>query len=111
VLNENGILLLITGSEELHSPKRDWLSYDVSFPENESLESGALCKVKNKEVGAEFYDYHWTDSDYREVFEKAGLEVIESHRPLGLPRDGYPWLSESEVSPHQIYLLKRAIHP
>ncbi len=106
-LKKNGIMILITGSEELHSSNNDWLSYDVNFPENENLISGSICKIKNKDVGAVFYDYHWTEEDYRKLFEIAGLTLVQTHKPLGDLRDPYIWKDELKVSPHLIYVLRK----
>jgi hypothetical protein len=100
-------VILITGSEELHSNNNDWLSYDVNFPENVNLISGSICKIKNKDVGAVFYDYHWTEEDYRELFDIAGLKVVQTHKPLGNLRDPYIWKDELNVSPHLIYILRK----
>jgi ubiquinone/menaquinone biosynthesis C-methylase UbiE len=107
ILKDDGTFMVITGSEELHSKQMDWLSYETNFPENDSLTSGSLAKIGNKDVGAVFYDYNWTDQDYQELFKAAGFEVIEKHNPLGKPEDGYKWKSEVQYSPHVIYVLKK----
>lgn len=107
VLTDDGVLMIITGSEDLHSKNREWLSYDIDFPENNRIFSGSLSKVRNKDVGAIFYDYNWFDSDYRELFDQAGLKVILFYQPLGKSVGEYNWKSETQASPHAIYVLQK----
>ena len=107
VLRDNGIFIVITGSEELHSRKMNWLSYNTDFPENTHLASGSLTKIQNKIVGTIFYDYNWLDNDYQKLFQENGFELLETHHPFGTYEDGYEWKSELEHSPFSIYVLRK----
>jgi hypothetical protein len=51
------------------------------------------------------FDTLWTDQDYRESFEAAGLERLETHRPLAHDGDPEPWISERKIPPWVIYVL------
>ena len=43
-----------------------------------------------------------------EADDRAGLEVIQTHRPLGREDDPFDWVNEGTVSPWTIYELRRA---
>jgi hypothetical protein len=59
------------------------------------------------ELGA-VVDVLWTDGDYRELYEAAGLQLVEVYRPLGRETEPYAWVSETSVAPWIIYVLTRA---
>jgi SAM-dependent methyltransferase len=108
ILKKKGIFIAVTGSEEMHSPKRQWLSYETDFPENYNPPNGGKLKIIIKGVEAVFFDYHWTDENYCAAFESNGFEILERHLPLGNEEDGYEWFSEKEVSPYIVYVLKKS---
>jgi len=47
----------------------------------------------------------WPEEDYREVYRRSGLEVLEAHRPLGRADEPYPWVNETTTPPWVIYVL------
>jgi len=47
----------------------------------------------------------WTDASYLEVYRRAGLEPIASHRPLGRAGEPYVWVSETTIAPWVIWVL------
>ncbi len=107
ILKKEGIFIVITGSEEMHSIDKKWLSYETSFPENKNPKSGDRLKVMIKKVGAIFYDYNWLEDDYSKLFTSNGFEILETHHPLGKDNEGYAWSSEKECSPYIVYVLKK----
>ena len=44
VLKKNGIFIIITGSEKMHSIDKKWLSYETNFPENKDPKSAMGAK-------------------------------------------------------------------
>ncbi len=107
VLKETGILMIVTGTEKLHSPEMQWLSYDTKFPENQKLTTGKMVKFFIKNANVTFYDYFWSNKDYLGLFGKCGFEVLEMHLPLGTKQDNHPWLSERQNAPFITYILKK----
>ena len=107
VLKKDGIFIVVTGSEEMHSYRRNWISYQTDFPENISPSSGTIVKLKIKEVNSLFCDYNWTNEDYLNVIKNNGFEIAKIHFPLGKDADGINWKSEKEASPYVIYVLKK----
>ena len=106
-LKDDGVVIIATGSEKMHDPLRNWVSYETNFPENESLHSGSLAKIRIKEVGAEFYDYNWLDADYKEVFKDSGFAIEETLCPRGTESDEFQWSDEVDHSPYYVYVLKK----
>lgn len=107
VLKKDGISIIVTGSEEMHSPKKNWVSYETNFPENKKLTSGSVAKLLIKEVNAVFYDYNWTNEDYSQLFKENGFKILETHFPIGKKTDNYKWLSEKTASPYILYVIQK----
>ncbi|MBI5553746.1 MAG: hypothetical protein HY917_03320 [Candidatus Diapherotrites archaeon] len=53
-----------------------------------------------------FYDYLWHPADYRQAFEKAGLEIAEERQPIGNPKDPEHYVNEHRAPFWHIYVLE-----
>lgn len=104
-LKKQGTFIIVTGSEHLYS--HNWLSYNVAYPENKFLYSGAKTKIRLKDLGINFINYYWTDADYSELFQLAGFRLIEKHFPFGRIQDGKEWISETQYPPYVVYVLQK----
>lgn len=107
-MKEDGVFILITGSEHLYSPSRTWTAFDSNFEENYNLCSGGKTRLKLKCPEMEFYDYFWKESDYLECFQKAGLEVVKIHNPLGSQGESYLWEDERFFAPFTVFICKKS---
>lgn len=107
VLKKDGVLIIVTGAEKLHSPEMEWISYETKFPENRDLSRGQMLKLFIKKAKVTFYDYFWSNSDYVGFFEECGFQLLETQFPLGKQSDGCSWISEKEHAPFSIYILKK----
>lgn len=107
VLKKDGILVIITGNEHMHSPKMKWVSYETDFPENYELKRGSPAKLRIRNNGAIFNDYNWFDEDYREVIVNAGFDLEMTLSPKAGEKDSGEWFSEYTHSPFLIYLAKK----
>lgn len=80
----------------------DWLSFTATeFPENRRATSGDRVRVTIRD-GADqrpVDDLYWTAEDYQALYAAAGLQLLDTHRPLGLPEEPEPWATELTVSP------------
>lgn len=88
----------------------EWKSFTTAaFPENRTARSGDIVRIVMKDVpdSRPVEDVFWTEADYRETFASAGLDLIETCRPLGRPSDGQPWVSEERVPPWWIHVLEQ----
>jgi ubiquinone/menaquinone biosynthesis C-methylase UbiE len=104
-LKEEGIFIIVTGSEHLYS--HDWLSYNTDFPENKNPHSGSCTTIELKDLGIEYTNYYWTDADYMELFYRSNFHLIEKHFPLGSASERKDWVSETKYPPYTIYVLQK----
>lgn len=107
ILKNTGVLMIVTGTEKLHSPKMQWVSYETDFPENQNPLSGQMLKFHIRNANVTFYDYFWSNSDYLGMFHDCDFQVLETHFPLGNLQDNHIWRSEIENSPFVIYILQK----
>lgn len=108
LLAEGGRLVNLVSAAELYT--HEWASFATKdFPENRSAEAGDTVRIVMLDVPDRrpVEDVYWPDPAYRELYEAAGLELLETHRPLGRPSDPHEWVSETRVSPWAIYVLCR----
>ncbi|MGE3556364.1 MAG: class I SAM-dependent methyltransferase [Candidatus Obscuribacterales bacterium] len=103
---KTGILIAITGSEQLHCPIRNWLLFDPNYPENYNRASGSTVKLRLREADLEFEDYFWTEADYRQEFSQAGFDILEIQHPVGYTSEPYEWRDERNHSPYTIFIAK-----
>lgn len=106
-MKKNGIIIAITGSEELYSVFRKWIAYDSDFDENRDLHSGDIARLRLRYPSIEFCDYFWKGNDYLECFQKANLKILKIHKPIGSKDDPYLWEDEKFFSPFTVYILKK----
>jgi ubiquinone/menaquinone biosynthesis C-methylase UbiE len=106
VMKKNGLFVAVTGSQDLHSDSRNWLSFRTDFQQNKNLVSGNLVKLHLYDSDIEFTDYYWTETDYRNFFSKAGFELIDVHYPLGDKNEPHLWKDEISISPFVILIAK-----
>ena len=108
-LNSDGRIVNLVSSPEIYL--NEWASFSTKdFPENRAAKSGDKVRIVMLDVEDRrpVEDILWTDADYHEVYRRAGLVAIASHRPLAKPSEPYAWVSETTISPWTIYVLGQA---
>lgn len=107
LLHSGGRLVNIVSTPEIYT--HEWTSFStLAYPENTEAGSGDVVRIittdysDNRPVD----DILWPDEAYRAVYQEAGLEVVSIDRPLGRGDEGIRWVSETEVAPWAIYVLK-----
>lgn len=88
----------------------EWASFSTrAFPANRTARDGDAVRIVMLDVPDRrpVEDVLCTDAEYRRIYARAGLVVLETHRPLGEPSEPYPWVTETAVSPWAIYVLGR----
>ncbi len=106
LLKGNGRIVNLVSSSEIYV--NEWASFSTrDFPENRTAKSGDRVRVLMLDVEDKrpVEDILWTDEDYREVYRRAGLMPIMTHRPLARPSEPHAWVSETRVAPWVIYVL------
>lgn len=104
VLKKEGIVIIVTDAENMY--KHEAASFIYSFPENKNIKSGMQVKLGFRGTNIIFYDYYWTEKDYRKVFNKTGFQVLTLHKPLATEDEPFKWYSETKHPHFAIYVLK-----
>lgn len=107
VMKDGAYFVILTGSEEIHRPDRDWVSYETDFVENYRLGSGSVSKLRIREAGMTFTDYNWLNEDYIQAIKDSGFELLETFSPLGKETDPIRWKMETSYSPYTVYVLRK----
>lgn len=105
VLAPTGRLVLVASAPELYV--NEWVTFTTAaFPENAAAGSGDRVRIVIKEGGdtRPIDDLLWFDHDYRELFHRAGLQLIATHRPLGRDYERFDWVNETRIPPWVIYV-------
>jgi SAM-dependent methyltransferase len=107
VLKPNGRIVNLVSSPEIYL--HEWASFSTRdfLAENRRARAGDEVRIINTalEDRRPAIDILWPDEDYRDVYARAGLRVLEAHRPLGRPDEPYAWVNETAIPPWVIYVL------
>ena len=109
LLAPRGVFLNLVSSPDIYV--HEWASFSTKdYPENRRARSGDRVRIVITDIadGRPVEDVVCSDEDYRALYARAGLELLATHRPLGLPEEPQPWVNETRIPPWTIYLLRRA---
>lgn len=109
LLRARGRIVNLVSSPDIYV--HEWASFSTKdFPENRAARSGDKVRIVMLDVAdaRPVEDIVWSDEDYRDVYRRAGLLALSTHRPLGRTGEPYPWVSETTVAPWVIYVLAPA---
>jgi len=108
MLRRGGAIVSVVSAPEIYI--NEWASFSTrDFPENRRARSGDKVRIIITDVDDKrpVEDIVWTDDAYRDVYQRAGLEVVEMLKPLGKPGEPYEWVNETSIAPWVVYVLKR----
>lgn len=108
VLANEGRIVSLVSAPEIYT--HEWASFTTkAFPENRSAQSGDRVKIIMLDVEDQrpVEDIYWTDEAYREVYERAGLEMVRTYKPLAKASELFPWVNETRIAPWAIYVLEK----
>ncbi|MBN1217830.1 MAG: class I SAM-dependent methyltransferase [Anaerolineae bacterium] len=108
LLKSEGIIVNLVSSPQIYV--NEWASFTTkNFPENKYARSGEKVKIIITDIEDQrpVEDIVWTDKAYQEVFKRAGLQIVDTYRPLAKESEPYQWVSETRIAPWVIYVLKR----
>lgn len=106
LLRGGGRLVNLVSAPEIYV--NEWVSFSTrDFPENRRAASGEVVRIVMLDVDDRrpVQDIVCTDESYREFYRRAGLALLDAHRPLGQPDEPFAWVSETAVAPWTIYVL------
>jgi SAM-dependent methyltransferase len=108
LLAPDGCLLLVVSCPAIYV--NEWASFSTrDFPENRYARDSDRVRITMLDVTDHrpVDDVVCTDTHYRELFETAGLRVLEVHSPLATGKETTRWVSETKTAPWTIYVLDR----
>lgn len=109
LLAPQGRLINLVSSPEIYT--HEWTSFSTAaYPQNRHARSGDIVLIVNTAIADSrpVDDVLWTDDAYREVFEKSGVSIVKTYRPLAKDDEPYPWVNETRIAPWVIYVLERS---
>jgi SAM-dependent methyltransferase len=104
-----GRLVNIVSSPDIYI--HEWTSFSTrGYSENTGARDGDVVRILTREFehAQPVEDILCGPDRYRDVYQRSGLAVVATYRPLGKADDGWPWVSEMDVAPWAIDVLKRA---
>jgi len=106
VLAPDGSLLLVVSSPALYV--NEWASFSTrDFPENRQARDGDQVHIVMLDVPDRrpVDDVFCTDAHYRQLFESAGLALLDVQSPLATGQEATRWVSETTIAAWTIYVL------
>jgi SAM-dependent methyltransferase len=106
LLAEGGRIVSLVSAPEIYV--HEWASFSTrDFPENRRAGSGDKVRIVIMDVDdpRPVEDILWTDEAYREVYRAAGLQVLQTAKPLASKNEPYAWVNETRIAPWVIYVL------
>lgn len=105
-LDDNGKLIVLVSTPDVYL--HEWVSFTTrAFPENRLKKDGDTVKIIMLDVDDDrpVEDVLCSGKRYRELFDKARLNMLEAHYPLGNADDPFAWKSENKVAPWCLYVV------
>jgi SAM-dependent methyltransferase len=107
LLARSGTMVNLVSSPEIYT--HEWASFTTrDFPENAFARSGDRVRIisTDHQDRRPVEDILCGDEEYRALYRQAGLEAVEVCAPLAQGNEPYSWVSETQVAPWVIYVLK-----
>ena len=111
LLKSEGRIVNLVSSPEIYT--HEWASFSTKdFPGNRQAKSGDIVKIIQTDIEDKrpVEDVICSNEDYLDIFKRAGLEFVETYRPLALENEPYQWVNETRIAPWVIYVLKKKVH-
>ena len=109
LLAPDGILVNIVSAPEIYW--NEWASFSTkNYPGNRNARAGDQVRIitTDFEDRSPAVDILWPHESYLETYSRAGLELVEMHKPLATGAEPYKWVSETRIAPWVIYVLQRS---
>jgi SAM-dependent methyltransferase len=109
LLAPGGRLVVVVSSPAIYL--HEWASFSTrDYPANRSARDGDPVRIVMLDVPDRrpVVDIVCSDAHYRELFEAAGLCVVDILRPLATGAEQVQWVGETTIPPWTIYVLAGA---
>ena len=109
LIKSEGRIVNLVSSPEIYV--NEWASFSTKdFPENKHAKCGDKVKIIVTAIDDKrpVEDIIWPNIDYRKTYKKAGLEIVQTHKPLAREDEAFEWVSETRIAPWVIYVLGKS---
>ena len=109
LVTPGGRLVVVVSSPAIYC--HEWASFSTrDYPDNRGARDGDAVRIVMLDVPDRrpVVDVLCSDTRYRELFEAAGLCVVDTVRPLATGAEPVEWVSETRIPPWTLYVLGAA---
>ncbi len=109
LLSNEGKIVNLVSSPDIYV--NEWASFSTKdFPENKHAKCGDKVKIIVTAIDDKrpVEDIIWSDKDYKETYREAGIELIETYKPLAKEDEPFQWVNETKIAPWVIYVLRKS---
>ena len=106
LLAPDGLLVVVVSSPAIY--RHEWASFSTrDYPANRTAQDGDSVRIVMLDVPDRrpVVDVMCGDTHYRELFDAAGLGVVDTVRPLATGAESVSWVNETTIPPWTIYVL------
>ncbi len=109
LLKKSGKLICLDSTPELYT--HEWASFSTKdFPDNRYAKTGdtvydIMLDVDDRRPVEDIY---WNIPDYHELFNRAGLILEATYKPLAHKDEPFNWVSELKIAPWIIFVLNKS---
>lgn len=106
-LSKHGCVIMLDSNPALYH--HEWASFSTApFPGNKTAKTGDPVYTIMNDVDDKtpVEDYYFTEEDYLNLFEEAGMKLLKRYAPLGQRDEPFMWKSELTIAPWIIYVLE-----
>ena len=109
LLKDRGRIVNLVSSPDIYV--NEWASFSTKdFPENKLAKCGDKVRIIVTAIDDKrpVEDIIWPDEDYRQTYREAGLELLETRKPLAKEDEPFEWVNETRIAPWVIYVLGKS---
>jgi SAM-dependent methyltransferase len=109
LLKDGGRIVNLVSSPDIYV--NEWASFSTKdFPENKLAKCGDKVRIIVTAIDDKrpVEDIIWPDEDYRQTYREAGLELLETRKPLAKEDEPFEWVNETRIAPWVIYVLGKS---
>lgn len=120
-LSTTGIAIITNCAAAAYKKDNKWYTFNNNFPENtpqaningkDKFAEDQLIKAKvfasyKSTLSFTFFDFFHSGHAYKKAYEDTGLELLQTHKPIGKESDNITWVDEAVKSPYKIHILAK----
>src|SRR3990167_4777910 len=123
LLNSSGIAIITNPAGKAYKRSNKWLTFNNDFDENmpsemrkEKIKFAEDQPIKVQVFAANgsdtsftFFDFFHSGAAYRNAYQEASLNLLETYKPIGKGYDEIEWRTEKQYSPYKLHVVEKAV--